>query len=409
MDLRNKSEIIEDPAAEHRPRGSVEGTAIIDPSSNLRQPQQFQQRFNLWSAVAMGVCIAGTMYWALLTIHLLVNIFGVKLFSLINFGAAFIHLSFLFITMIVLLATTENKNSAQSVFVEFQNTSGWPTDGIAFWVGIITACAGFGGIHSVVMFSQETRDAANNIPRALLYSLIINALLCLPWVLALLFCTGSLDLLLQSPVSFVSPMAQIYLNSTENVSVAIFLQVMTFTVGAGASMNLIGSAGRAIHSAALDGALPPVLSKIHPKWNVPVRALLVTFVALCLICLIYIWNTTAFFAFLSAFLILQMVSYIVPIGLLMYRSIGKEFELGPWQIGRFRVIVHTMSLVWCALLIVFPSFPTTLPVKASNMNYSIVIVTGIFAFATVLYFAYARGRFTGLKLETLVGIRAGEK
>ncbi|KAF5520319.1 Choline transport protein [Colletotrichum aenigma] len=311
--------------------------------------------------------------------------------------------------MIVLLATTENKNSAQSVFVEFQNTSGWPTDGIAFWVGIITACAGFGGIHSVVMFSQETRDAANNIPRALLYSLIINALLCLPWVLALLFCTGSLDLLLQSPVSFVSPMAQIYLNSTQNVSVAVFLQVMTFTVGAGASMNLVGSAGRAIHSAALDGALPPVLSKIHPKWNVPVRALLVTFVALCLICLIYIWNTTAFFAFLSAFLILQMVSYIIPIGLLMYRSIGGEFELGPWQIGRFRVIVHTMSVVWCALLIVFPSFPTTLPVKASNMNYSIVIVTGIFAFATILYFAYARGRFTGLKLETLVGIRAGEK
>ncbi|KAJ0284060.1 hypothetical protein COL940_004250 [Colletotrichum noveboracense] len=278
--------------------------------------------------------------------------------------------------MIVLLATTENKNSAQSVFVEFQNTSGWPTDGIAFWVGIITACAGFGGIHSVVMFSQETRDAANNIPRAL---------------------------------SFVSPMAQIYLNSTQNVSVAVFLQVMTFTVGAGASMNLVGSAGRAIHSAALDGALPPVLSKIHPKWNVPLRALLVTFVALCLICLIYIWNTTAFFAFLSAFLILQMVSYTIPIGLLMYRSIGKEFELGPWQIGRFRVIVHTMLVVWCALLIVFPSFPTTLPVKASNMNYSIVIVTGIFAFATVLYFAYARGRFTGLKLETLVGIRAGEK
>ncbi|KAJ0368785.1 hypothetical protein COL26b_010745 [Colletotrichum chrysophilum] len=286
--------------------------------------------------------------------------------------------------MIVLLATTENKNSAPSVFVEFQNTSGWPTDGIAFWVGIITACAGFGGIHSGVMFSQETRDAANNIPRALLYSLIINALLCLPWVLALLFCTGSLDLLLQSPV-------------------------MTFTVGAGASMNLVGSAGRAIHSAALNGALPPVLSKIHPKWNVPVRALLVTFVALCLICLIYIWNTTAFFAFLSAFLILQMVSYIIPIGLLMYRSIGGEFELGPWQIGRFRVIVHTMSVVWCGFLIVFPSFPTTLPVKASNMNYSIVIVAGIFAFATVLYFTYAQGRFTGLKLETLIGIRAGEK
>ncbi|KAH0430110.1 amino acid permease [Colletotrichum camelliae] len=320
--------------------------------------------------------------------------------------------------MIVLLATTENKNSAQSVFLEFQNTSGWPTDGIAFWVGIITACAGFGGIHSVVMFSQETRDAANNIPRAkrlsfnatnFLYSLVINALLCLPWVLALLFCTGSLELLLQSPVSFVSPMAQIYLNSTENVSVAVFLQVMTFTVGAGASMNLVGSAGRAIHSAALDGALPPVLSKIHPKWNVPVRALLVTFAALCLIYLIYIWNTTAFFAFLSAFLILQMISYIIPIGLLMYRSIGKDFEPGPWQIGRFRVIVHAMSVVWCALLIVFPSFPTTLPVQASNMNYAIVTVTGIFAFATILYFAYARGRFTGLKLETLVGIRAREK
>ncbi|KAJ0304492.1 hypothetical protein COL5a_001067 [Colletotrichum fioriniae] len=311
--------------------------------------------------------------------------------------------------MIVLLVTTEDKNSAESVFLEFQNTSGWPTNGIAFWIGLITACAGFGGIHSVVMFSQETKDAAKNIPRAILCSLVINALLCLPWVLALLFCTGSLDRLLQSPVSFVSPMAQIYLNSTESISAAVFLQIMTFTVGAGASMNLVGSAGRAIHSAARDGALPLMLSKIHPKWNVPVRALFVTYVALCLICLIYIWNTTAFFAFLSAFLILQMVSYIIPIGLLMYHSIGKEFELGPWQMGPLRVVIHTISVAWCLLLIVFPSFPTTLPVTAANMNYSSVIVAGIFALATALYFSYARGRFTGLTLEPLVGVSVGEK
>ncbi|KAI1370237.1 amino acid/polyamine transporter I [Hypoxylon crocopeplum] len=344
------------------------------------------------------------MYWAVLTILLALNIFGVKLFSAINTFTAVLHITFLFVTMIVILATTKEKNTASNVFLEFQDNSGWNNNGIAFCVGIITASAGFGGVHTVVMFSEETKNASTTIPKAILYSVIINGLISFPWVISVLFCTGNLEELLESPLTYISPMGQIYLNSSGNRSLTVFFQVVTFLVGMCGSMDVMGSAGRAVFSAARDKALPRTLSEIHPKWNVPVKSLLVAAVPMYLICLIYIWNTTAFSAFLSAFITAQMLSYAIPIALLLFRLRNPEFQRGPWNLGRFHVVIHTISLAWCVFLVIFTAFPTLLPVTAANMNYSVLINGIVVVLAAVLYLVYARSRFTGPLVEVVDGL-----
>ncbi|KAI0007618.1 hypothetical protein F4779DRAFT_619403 [Xylariaceae sp. FL0662B] len=169
-------------------------------------------------------------------------------------------------------------------------------------------------------------------------------------------------------------------------------------------MDVMGSAGRAVFSAARDKALPPMLSQIHPEWNVPVKSLLVAAVPMYLVCLIYIWNTTAFSAFLSAFIKMQMLSYAIPIVLILFRLRSPGFERGPWNLGRFHVVVHTMSLAWCIFLIIFTAFPSSLPVTAANMNYSSLINGLVLLLAAIGYLVYARTRFTGPLIEVVDGL-----
>lgn len=234
------------------------------------------------------------------------------------------------------------------------------------------------------------------------YAIVLNALLCFPWVVSVLLCTGNIEELLQQPVTWISPMAAVYYHSTGSVSGSVALLILTVVVGICGTMDLVGSAGRAVFSASRDQAIPKGLAKVHQRWNVPIWALITAVIPMYVLSLIYIGSTTAFYAILSAFVMMQMVTYIVPIALLV--SKGDSIELGPWQIGRFRYVVHSISLVWSVFLIVFTTFPTTLPVTAENMNYATVITGGLVVFAAIIYFVYARNRFDGPIVEVVEGL-----
>ena len=77
-----------------------------------------------------------------------------------------IHIVGFVVTMIVLLATSDHKNSANFVFTTFENLSGWPNDGVAFCIGIMTSLFGFPGVESAAHFSEEIKHAQRSLPRA---------------------------------------------------------------------------------------------------------------------------------------------------------------------------------------------------------------------------------------------------
>lgn len=62
MDILKKTEDTIGFEMKQEPRDSFErGTAVAFGSPDIEQLPEFRQRFNFWSAVAMGVCIAGTV------------------------------------------------------------------------------------------------------------------------------------------------------------------------------------------------------------------------------------------------------------------------------------------------------------------------------------------------------------
>jgi choline transport protein len=195
-----------------------------------------------------------------------------------------------------------------------------------------------------------------------------NALMTWPFIITVLFCIGDIDELLASPLFFTSPFTQVVYNSTGSVAASIILNMMASLVAFAAGFDLYGAAARMIWTLSRDKALPSWLSVIHPKWDVPVNALLVLILPAIVVPMIYIWNSTAFYGIMAGVLVFFQLSYIIPIILNVTYARWNGSRIRPaWSLGRFGLPIDILSCCFSAYTIIFQSFPVYQPVDAITM------------------------------------------
>ncbi|KAK5710589.1 hypothetical protein LTR15_012918 [Elasticomyces elasticus] len=68
--------------------------------------------------------------------------------------------------------------------------SGWTNDFVSFNLGIILITYGFVGFDAAAHLSEETRRARFATPRAMFWSICMNATLAFGMVITLLYCFG---------------------------------------------------------------------------------------------------------------------------------------------------------------------------------------------------------------------------
>lgn len=100
-------------------------------------------------------------------------------------GGAF-HVLFFFIVMISILATGD-KVSNKDVWGTFINAGGWSSDGVSFCLGFLTPAFALAGVDAVVHMSEESYNAPLNVPRAMIWSVIINGLAGFAYILTILY------------------------------------------------------------------------------------------------------------------------------------------------------------------------------------------------------------------------------
>ena len=122
-----------------------------------------------------------------------------------------LHVITFFAITITLLATTKEKNSGYTVFLQLQNQSGWSNTGLAFLIGLLPSVFSFLGVDVPSHFSEETEHPRTAVPRAMFWAVMINAACGLPFVIVLSFCMGDPLKLLQSPIGVINPTAQVKL------------------------------------------------------------------------------------------------------------------------------------------------------------------------------------------------------
>lgn len=118
-----------------------------------------------------------------------------------------------------------------------------------------------------------------------------------------------------------------------------------------------------------DNALPwgRTFAHLHPRWNTPVYAILLTAGLQVCIGAIYVGNATAYYGIAGSTVTMQVLSYLAPILLHVWNHKKLDVKYGPWTLGRFRwPLTATATLIYGTLFVTM-SLPVLRPVTAVNM------------------------------------------
>lgn len=100
-----------------------------------------------------------------------------------------------------------------------------------------------------------------------------------------------------------------------------------------------------------------------------------------LLCLINVGSTTALGAIVSIGTAAIVISYTIPIILILRKRLVHEpIPFGPWSLGRYGLAVNLYGALFGFFISIIALFPTTIPVTATNMNYAgpiLVVFTSI--------------------------------
>lgn len=139
-------------------------------------------------------------------------------------------------------------------------------------------------------------------------------------------------------------------------------------------------------------------SQVHPQLNFPVRTTLAAFIFTCLYGLLYLASTTAFNSIVTSAVLFLNITYTVPQGILLYRgrqSLPKRYL----DCGRVGYFCNVFSVVWIILLGVLICMPPNLPVTLESMNYTPVILVGVFVIINFFWLFTGRWHFEGPHID----------
>lgn len=301
-----------------------------------------------------------------------------------------------FVAAFVVLAAMADKNSARSVFVQVQNSTGWSSDGVAWMVGLLSTVYPFLGYDAACHLAEEIPHAARNVPLAIMGSIGLNGLMGLAFATMILFSTGPLESILTTPTGF--PYIQIFLHVTKSHVAATILPLIVIAIAMAATVAGITSTSRTLMAFARDSATPfsGFLSKVDQREAIPTRAIW-TIVALQMsLGFIYLASSTAFNAVLSMAIIGMYLSYLFPVVAMLLggRSGLKASDYGPFRLGKgLGIFLNVVSVCWMTVCVLFSAFPTVMPVTPTNMNYSSVVIMGWLLFGLAYYVISGRHKF----------------
>lgn len=140
---------------------------------------------------------------------------------------------------------------------------------------------------------------------------------------------------------------------------------------------------------------PTFFAKVSPVYNVPIPALLFSMVIQIIIVILYFSSDVVFNTIISLTTIGHELAYIIPIILMLFGGRSRMDPNRPWNLGTYGVVCNIISILWLAFISITMLFPTVSPVKAGNMNYTVVIIFIVIAYATICWFVQGKKTYKG--------------
>ncbi len=293
-----------------------------------------------------------------------------------------------FFAVLVPLWVLAPRSTPSDVFATFGNLGGWPTTGVAFMVGLLSPVYTLIGADSTVHMAEEVRDAGRVLPRAIMTAATVNG--TMGWIMLITFCFTMGDVLdiVDSPTGY--PFVQAFYNVTHSLGGTSVMTAILIVNITSACISTVATVSRQTWSFARDGGLPcsRFIAYVKPGWNIPLNAVLLTFLITCLLSLINIGSSVAFNAIGSLAVSALLGTYLISFTFLIMRRIrGPALPSSRWSLGRFGLAINIGAVAFLAVVWVFVFFPVSTPVTAESMNWNVVMFCGTMIFAIAYYFA----------------------
>lgn len=259
-------------------------------------------------------------------------------------------------------------------------------DGNATALGPILAAVAligwsFIGFESAGDIAEEVKEPERNVPRALVLSLIVVALIVMYAALGLVLAIPDLPAAIAGNVA--DPIAAtVTAQIGSGLAKPLFVLVtLAFVAGIAAVQ---ASVSRVIFALARDGALPAAgtLGQLSGKDQLPRNAIAVSSVAAGALLFIAL-SDDAYLTLISMATVGFYLSFAFPTFAVLWARLSGRFEQGVWNIGRWALPVNVVAAGWLAFEAVNICWPR-LPDTPWYVNYGAVLMVGVVAVLGVL-------------------------
>ncbi|XXG96826.1 hypothetical protein Hte_003117 [Hypoxylon texense] len=297
--------------------------------------------------------------------------------------------------IIITLFVTSGTRTSAGDFVRLFNVSGWP-DGVAFIIGLNGTNWCFSCLDVATHLAEEIPSPSTNIPRALIWTIVVAFGSGILMVLAILVNLGPLD----ANTDYTGAAVIYSITGSRDATVALWVPVLFLVFMSVWAIQTWQS--RLAWTISRESGFPlhRHFSKIFPApFYTPLWSLVGSAVGTALFGCLYLASELAFNSLIATGILLQYTSYSIPTLLVIWQG-RKNFRHGPFWYPRLGLLANVVMLAWTVVAFVFYCFPAYANAPASQMNYAAGVLVLIAIFILSLWFLYARKNYEVAEIWT---------
>ena len=325
-------------------------------------------------------------YLVVLAVHGIINMVGVNLVKVLGDISVWWHVIGVAVIVVALFAFARPNSLGMSNVLQWRNGTGWsfPGSGVyVFMVGLLLAQYTITGFDASAHVSEETKGAATGAPKAIVRSIYISAIAALLLNVAMVQAipSGAYDAIAAKGI-LAGP--EVFLLALTGF-LAKFLVIISTVGQFFCGMASVTANSRMIYAFSRDDGLPGsnLWSRVNPRTRTPTNSIWLGVGLSAAVGTLSLIQTdlafpVAFFALTGIAVVGLYISYIIPVFL---RLRNPEFELGPWNLGRWSSLVGWSAVVWVVLVGLVFALPVFYPWKTwetFNFTGPILVLSAIF-------------------------------
>ncbi|KAM6522917.1 hypothetical protein FALCPG4_012530 [Fusarium falciforme] len=316
-----------------------------------------------------------------------------------NFGCAASMVGF--VGFVIALLARSPKADAAFVFKDIVNETGYSTAAMAVVLGLYNSMVAFICLDAACHMAEELPHPAVQIPRVLYITMATQFTVGVVYILTIGFSITDINVIIKTPTGV--PIIEVVRQGLKSDAAAIVFNVVLLINFMASTTGAMLASSRQGYALARDGGLffKQALTKIQPRFMVPLQSLNLCFGLSILIGIVYLFSTQAFNALLGAEALFMLLSYAAPslMMLIFGRAQLKTTKFSLHRLGYFCAVV---AVVYTAIVTVLVMIPQVHPVTASNMNYTILFAGSFAILCLIMWVLDARKSYKPPTFEQFV-------